>query len=151
MSENSDVECPLCLDDGGLVIARAAVYRIVLPQEPMFPGFTRVISTVHARELTDLEPADRHVLMAAVYAVESAMRAILAPLKINVASRPPVFSARSPSVVPHVHWHIIPRWADDSHFPRPVWAEALRPSSGRTLDSAQSDLLIQEILKRLEA
>ena len=143
MSENSDVECPLCLDDGGLVIARAAVYRIVLPQEPMFPGFTRVISTVHARELTDLEPADRHVLMAAVYAVESAMRAILAPLKINVASLG--------NVVPHVHWHIIPRWADDSHFPRPVWAEALRPSSGRTLDSAQSDLLIQEILKRLEA
>jgi diadenosine tetraphosphate (Ap4A) HIT family hydrolase len=27
-------------------------------------------------------------------------------------------------VVFHLHFHIIPRWEDDLHFPAPVWAAA---------------------------
>jgi len=30
--------------------------------------------------------------------------------------------------VPHVHWHVIPRWLDDSHFPQPIWANPRRKS-----------------------
>ena len=40
------------------------------------------------------------------------------PTKINLASLG--------NVVPHVHWHIIPRWTHDSHFPDPIWAHAKR-------------------------
>jgi diadenosine tetraphosphate (Ap4A) HIT family hydrolase len=29
-------------------------------------------------------------------------------------------------VVPHLHWHVIPRFADDAHFPSPVWAAQAR-------------------------
>jgi diadenosine tetraphosphate (Ap4A) HIT family hydrolase len=29
-------------------------------------------------------------------------------------------------VVPHLHWHIVARFAWDSHFPAPVWASAKR-------------------------
>jgi diadenosine tetraphosphate (Ap4A) HIT family hydrolase len=43
------------------------------------------------------------------------------PDKINLASLG--------NVVPHLHWHVIPRFADDAHFPSPVWAQAQRPSS----------------------
>ncbi|MBU1268166.1 MAG: HIT domain-containing protein, partial [Gammaproteobacteria bacterium] len=28
------------------------------------------------------------------------------------------------NVVPHLHWHVIPRFTDDKHFPAPVWAAA---------------------------
>jgi len=28
--------------------------------------------------------------------------------------------------VPHLHWHVIPRYRDDRHFPAPVWASADR-------------------------
>jgi diadenosine tetraphosphate (Ap4A) HIT family hydrolase len=28
--------------------------------------------------------------------------------------------------VPHLHWHVIPRFADDAHFPDPVWASRRR-------------------------
>jgi diadenosine tetraphosphate (Ap4A) HIT family hydrolase len=28
--------------------------------------------------------------------------------------------------VPHLHWHVIPRFADDPHFPNPVWGERKR-------------------------
>jgi diadenosine tetraphosphate (Ap4A) HIT family hydrolase len=29
-------------------------------------------------------------------------------------------------MVPHLHWHVIARFADDSHFPGSVWAPVQR-------------------------
>ena len=46
-----------------------------------------------------------------VFAVEAALRALLAPHKMNLASLG--------NQVPHLHWHVVPRFADDSHFPQP--------------------------------
>jgi diadenosine tetraphosphate (Ap4A) HIT family hydrolase len=57
--------------------------------------------------------------MAAVNAVERALRACLQPTKINLAALG--------TVVPHLHWHVIARFDWDSHFPAPVWARAERP------------------------
>jgi len=28
--------------------------------------------------------------------------------------------------VPHLHWHLIARFENDSHFPAPIWAAAQR-------------------------
>lgn len=64
--------------------------------------------------MTDLSPADRAHIMNLVWVVEQTQRDILAPDKINLAS----FG----NMVPHVHWHVIPRWRDDRHFPDPFWA-----------------------------
>jgi diadenosine tetraphosphate (Ap4A) HIT family hydrolase len=34
-------------------------------------------------------------------------------------------------MTPHMHWHVIPRWREDRHFPGPIWGvsqrEALPP------------------------
>jgi len=68
--------------------------------------------------MTDLDPAARDALMRIVYAVETVVRQLFSPDKINLAS----FG----NVVPHVHWHIIPRWEDDRHFPEPVWGAVHR-------------------------
>ena len=57
--------------------------------------------------------------MDAVVAVEVALRGMLpAPRKINIATLG--------NMVPHLHWHVIARYSDDSHFPSPVWAAAQR-------------------------
>lgn len=53
--------------------------------------------------------------MNVVFAVESALRTLVAPDKINLAALG--------NMVPHLHWHVIPRWHDDSHFPGAIWAE----------------------------
>jgi diadenosine tetraphosphate (Ap4A) HIT family hydrolase len=53
-----------------------------------------------------------------VLAVEQALRRVLKPHKINLAS----FG----NLTPHVHWHVIPRFARDAHFPNPVWGERRR-------------------------
>ena len=66
--------------------------------------------------MTDLDPNDRRHAMNVVFAVETALRALAAPDKINLAALG--------NMVPHLHWHVIPRWRDDSHFPAPIWAAA---------------------------
>lgn len=93
--------------------------RVVLADEPDYPGFCRVIHKQHVAEMTDLPAPERDALMQVVYAVEAAQRAVLQPDKINLASLG--------NVVPHLHWHVIPRWQDDRHFPAPVWATPSRP------------------------
>ncbi len=110
--------CELCDADGGEVIVRNDQVRVVLVDDARYPGFCRVIWNAHAAELTDLIPADRSLLMMTVCKVETVLRQVMTPHKINLAALG--------NMVPHLHWHVIPRYVDDAHFPAPVWAEAVR-------------------------
>ena len=112
------MDCEFCGSPGGAVLWQNDLCRVVRVDEPDYPGFCRVILKRHAREMTDLVPAEREGLMAVVYAVESAVRETMQPDKMNIASLG--------NMVPHVHWHVIPRFEDDRHFPGPVWAAPQR-------------------------
>jgi diadenosine tetraphosphate (Ap4A) HIT family hydrolase len=57
-------------------------------------------------------------LMRVVFATEAAVRQGLKPDKINLASLG--------NLTPHLHWHVIPRFIDDRHFPQPIWSTAQR-------------------------
>ena len=113
--------CELCESPGGPVLWRSALARVVAVEDADYPGFCRVILNRHTAEMTDLTEADQHALLAVVLAVESALRAVLRPDKINLASLG--------NVVPHLHWHVIPRFRDDRNFPAPVWAPPVRPAA----------------------
>lgn len=110
--------CELCREDGGELIHQAERFRVILVDDAAFPGFCRVVWNDHVREMTDLDASDRSLLMNAVWAVEAAVREVMAPHKVNLASLG--------NMVAHMHWHVIPRYTDDSHFPSPVWAGAVR-------------------------
>lgn len=129
------MDCVFCREEGGVVLWQDDALRVVLADEHDYPGFCRVIWNAHVAEFSDLEPVDRHRLMLAVYAVERAIRTVLAPAKVNLAS----FGNQ----VPHVHWHVIPRFTNDAHFPMPVWAPRQRTVSEVLLASrrAQATLL----------
>lgn len=107
-------DCPLCQPAGAELLWENAVLRVIDARDPQYPGFTRVIWKKHIAEMTDLTPSEQAVLMQVVLQVERIQRTILQPDKINLAA----FG----NMVPHLHWHIIPRWRDDAHFPQPVWA-----------------------------
>jgi len=110
--------CDLCANIGGALLWEDALLRIVRVADADYPGFCRVIWKSHVREMTDLEPDQRQYLMQTVFAVEGAVRQRFSPDKINLAS----FG----NMTPHLHWHIIPRWQDDRHFPEPVWGTVQR-------------------------
>jgi diadenosine tetraphosphate (Ap4A) HIT family hydrolase len=115
--------CELCASPGGDVVWRDGFCRVVLVDDPDYPGFCRVVLERHVREMTDLAPPERTRLMDAVFATEAVLRDLLKPLKINLASLG--------NAVPHLHWHVIPRHGDDRHFPRPIWAEPARARGPR--------------------
>jgi diadenosine tetraphosphate (Ap4A) HIT family hydrolase len=100
-------------------------FIVILVDDANYPGFARVIWKDHVREVSDLADADRLLLNDAVYKLELAVREVMQPLKVNVASLG--------NVVPHLHWHVIPRYADDAHFPAPVWAQAQRTTDEAVL------------------
>jgi diadenosine tetraphosphate (Ap4A) HIT family hydrolase len=68
--------------------------------------------------MTDLSEAERIHLMEVVFGVESVLREQLQPHKVNLASLG--------NAVPHLHWHVIPRYDDDPHFPQPIWSTPRR-------------------------
>lgn len=117
-------DCPLCQTDGGRLVWQGArggaLLRVIHAEEAGFPAFYRVVWAAHVAELSDLSEAARQWCMDAVMAVELALRGMQpVPGKINLATLG--------NMVPHLHWHVIARYAEDSHFPAPVWAPALRP------------------------
>ena len=117
--------CPLCQPDSAQVLWRDAICRVIWVEDADYPGFCRVILNAHVKEMSDLPPPERQVLMAVVFAVEAALREEAHPDKINLACLG--------NVVPHVHWHVIPRWADDPNFPDAIWAPARRARPRRDL------------------
>lgn len=133
--------CELCDGDGGVVLWRDARLRIVRIEDADYRAFCRVIWRDHVRELTDLAPVDAQHCFQAVLATERALRELINPLKINVASLG--------NQTPHLHWHVIPRFAGDRHFPRPVWAEPIRPAPEQDQAEGASDEALKNKLAEL--
>ena len=123
--------CELC-ELSAPAVWQGEKFSVILVDDAAYPGFCRVIWREHVREMSDLAQEDRLLLNEAVYRVEQAVRETMQPLKVNVASLG--------NVVPHLHWHIIPRHADDAHFPAPVWAQAAR-QTGESILAARRALL----------
>jgi len=155
MMSDSRHSCELCVSDGGKRLWRNAFCRIVSVADPDYPGFCRVILNQHVAEMTDLPDDERQALMRVVFAVEAVVREVVRPDKINLASLG--------NMVPHVHWHIIPRWREDRCFPNPIWAPAQRDAAASrtvsqtttlttapaTLDPTPASQLADELANKL--
>lgn len=133
--------CPLCDPSFETVLWRDARCRVIHVDDPDYPGFCRVIWHAHVPEMTELDADARAHLLAVVLATEQALRTLMRPHKINLASLG--------NVVPHLHWHVIPRFADDRHFPEPIWGRPQREPAARTAPAA--DVLARAIETALSA
>ena len=129
------MDCVFCREDGGELLWKDETVRVILAAEPDYPGVCRVVWHAHVAESSDLAEGERMHLMRVVNAVEAAVRQVMQPDKINLASLG--------NQVPHVHWHVIPRYRNDAHFPQPIWAPRQRSVSEALLRArtAQATLL----------
>jgi diadenosine tetraphosphate (Ap4A) HIT family hydrolase len=123
--------CALCKDElkpeEGQHIWRGDDCRVILVNDPDLPGFCRVIWNRHVAEMTDLSHGERDHLMALVFAVEEAVRHVMHPDKVNIAALG--------NLVPHIHWHVIPRFKDDAFFPGSAWSKKTQETQASTLEA----------------
>lgn len=123
--------CVLCKDElkpeEGQLIWRGDDCRVITVNDPDLPGFCRVIWNRHVAEMTDLSYGERDHLMTLVFAVEEAVRHVIHPDKVNIAALG--------NMVPHIHWHVIPRFKDDAFFPGSAWSKKTQETKASTLEA----------------
>lgn len=134
--------CALCAPNQHEVLWADEFCRVVLLNDTDYPAYCRVELLAHVKEMTDLAPAQRIWLMQVVFAVEFALRQVCHPDKINLASLG--------NKTPHLHWHVIPRFETDRHFPNSHWAEALREAKPLALAPATINALAESIATQLQ-
>ena len=133
--------CPLCqAPQAGTLIWQNQHLRVVWGLEPDHPCLVRVVWQAHVSEMCELSPEEQLALMQAVFAVEAAMKRVLAPKKLNLASLG--------NAVPHLHRHIVPRWENDAHWPFSIWAPVQR--SARPIVTGLKRDLEQAIARALQ-
>lgn len=104
------VFCRLLREDTGRWVAREADVCAFTPLNPLAPGHTLVVPTRHYAGVLDTPPEVLAASMSLVQRLAAAMRSALAAPGVNVLSASGPGSEQS---VPHLHFHVVPRWVDD--------------------------------------
>lgn len=152
----SDATCLFCTLTRQLETAEAvtdpgsgATYRkirafpasvAVLGPDQFYRGYTLVIARTHARELYHLPEEESTRYFREMLAVARAIDAAFQPRKLNYELLG--------NTVPHLHWHLFPRHADDPAPLRPTWEHAHAP---HLLTPAEAEETVARIRRALVA
>jgi diadenosine tetraphosphate (Ap4A) HIT family hydrolase len=98
-----------------LRIAELDQCYVVLNRDQFFTGYTFVFSKEHVTELFHLDRETRSAVMEEVTATAAGLNRLFKADKINYELLG--------NMVPHMHWHLVPRLRSDRLWPRPIWAE----------------------------
>jgi diadenosine tetraphosphate (Ap4A) HIT family hydrolase len=115
---NNMTDCPMCRrweKEKDLQVIELPHSYVTLNRDQYFPGYTLLFTKDHVTELFHFDRDVRSSLMEEVSAVAEALYGIYKPAKINYELLG--------NMVPHIHWHIVPRFSSEPLWPRPVWAE----------------------------
>ena len=114
-----------------------------------YQGYTVLVAKVHATELDQLTDRVRHEFLDEMCTVARVIGLEFQPSKLNYELLG--------NQVPHLHWHIFPRYANDEHVHLPVWLDtaaaerdpslALRFEQGRVSRSTTIQLLRTALVK----
>jgi diadenosine tetraphosphate (Ap4A) HIT family hydrolase len=102
-------------DDAELRVTELEHSFVLLNRDQFFPGYTLLFTKQHVTELFHLDRAARSGLMEEVSRVAEALFTLFQPDKINYELLG--------NMVPHIHWHLVPRRSDEPLWPRPIWSE----------------------------
>ena len=138
------MSCPLCEKPQEALYASLHFY-VIDAKDPDYPGYVRIVSTQHKKEMTDLSEEASEAILKALLLTEKVMRDVMRPDKVNLAE----FG----NMVPHLHWHIIPRYQNDAHFPNSTWGERQRTVSAEILEARrlQTDTFFSALKKALKS
>jgi diadenosine tetraphosphate (Ap4A) HIT family hydrolase len=133
----SDANCPFCrkLSELDALPADEVVWRFphsvaFLGQWQYYRGYCVLVSRCHARELSELPDEARRGYLDEMCLLARAIEQACRPHKLNYELLG--------NQVPHLHWHLYPRSADDPDRLSPVWLALDRGER----DSAERERLL---------
>jgi diadenosine tetraphosphate (Ap4A) HIT family hydrolase len=107
--------CTKWHDEPEFRIAELDHCHVMLNKDQFFPGYCFVFTKNHVTELFHLDKETRNGVIEEVNRVAAALDRLFKPAKINYELLG--------NMVPHMHWHIVPRFTDGPLWPRPIWSE----------------------------
>ena len=107
------VMCARVAGEGPLFIADLPTSRAYFNEDQFFPGWVFVVLKRHAVELYELTASERAAQVEDVARVARALASVYQPVKMNYELLG--------NQVPHIHWHLVPRLADDPEPRGSVW------------------------------
>jgi diadenosine tetraphosphate (Ap4A) HIT family hydrolase len=114
--------CPACSGQWpapGQRIADCGATIAYLHDDQFFAGWTFLVLKRHATELWELSAGERAQLIEEVARVARAVGVVFGAVKMNYELLG--------NAIAHIHWHLIPRRADDPAPRLPVWTVAHEP------------------------
>ncbi len=102
----------------------------------------KIFTTKPYKELSQCDKKTKLKIFEALDIIEKVMIDYFKPEKINIAS----FG----NYVPHVHFHIMARFKEDSYFPEPMWGKKQREANLNIKDLDQFYNIVKEKLSKLD-
>ena len=99
----------------------------------------KIFTQDHYKEMSEVPAVIKHDIYTLLDIIEKEMLSFYKPKKINIAS----FG----NYMPHVHWHIMARFEEDSYFPEPMWGEKQREAN---LVLPNFSLFCKKLIQRIE-
>jgi diadenosine tetraphosphate (Ap4A) HIT family hydrolase len=109
-----------------VAVAALPLCAVRLMNDRRFPWIILVPQRPGAREILDLDAADRSRLIEEIAIASAALRDECRPLKLNVAALG--------NVVAQLHVHVVARFADDDAWPKPIWGTPAVPYDVEALE-----------------
>jgi diadenosine tetraphosphate (Ap4A) HIT family hydrolase len=124
-------------------IAEFSTGYVVLGESQFFRGYTLFLSKSPAPDLEDLPREVRFQFLKEMALVSEAVSQVLQPHKMNVESLG--------NVVPHLHFHLFPRYLNESEPQKPVWNCAPQDAEKYLFEAARDGDLISQIRAAIES
>jgi len=109
------------------------IFENTLIEESEIP-WLKIFTKEPYKEFSDCPKNVKEEIWRVLDIIEKEMLSYYKPTKVNIAS----FG----NYMPHVHFHIMARFEEDSYFPEPMWGEKQRVS---TLALRSLDKFVQHI------
>jgi len=121
-------------------VATLSESHVTLADEQTYRGYCILLLKDHHEQLDALPLERQRRLWDDVTRVAAALRRETQPVRLNYACLG--------NFVTHVHWHVIPRYADDPEPLHPIW---VRPLSERrmTLPGSERERLVVALRRAL--
>jgi len=98
----------------------------------------KIFTKVPYREMSEVPIETKKQIYTLLDLIEKEMLSYYKPTKINIAS----FG----NYMPHVHWHIMARFEEDSYFPEPMWGVKQREA---ILVLPSEEIFIEQLVSSL--